>query len=67
METRKLNFTVSPVMSSEKSSFNRSKTDPVFKTLEFLNLILENEKIMLGFAKVSDTSNVLFMIKSFAK
>ena len=56
-----LNFTVGPVMSSENVLEIGSKQVPYFRTEEFSNIMLENERYMLEFAKAGSGSKAIFM------
>lgn len=46
-----LNFTVGPVMSSDVVRKIGGEQVPYFRTSEFSNVMLENEKFMLEYAK----------------
>ena len=46
-----LNFTVGPVMSSEKVCKIGGEQVPYFRTSEFSNILLENEHLMKKFTK----------------
>lgn len=59
-----LNFTIGPVMCSEKVRAVGGEQVPYFRTSEFSNLMLENEKYMLKFAKAPEKSKALFMTNS---
>jgi aspartate aminotransferase-like enzyme len=59
-----LNFTVGPVMSSEKVRNVGAEQVPYFRTAEFSDLMLDNEKLMLRFAKAPVGSRALFMTNS---
>lgn len=59
-----LNFTVGPVMCSEKVRAIGYDQVPYFRTTEFSNLMLENEQLMLKFAKAPEGSKVAFMTNS---
>ena len=56
-----LNFTVGPVMSSEAVRAIGSEQVPYFRTVEFSELMFENERLVKKFAHASDDSRVLFM------
>ena len=56
-----LNFTVGPVMSSENVLEIGSKQVPYFRTEEFSNIMLENERYMLEFAKAGSGFKAIFM------
>lgn len=59
-----LNFTVGPVMSSDKVRTVGGEQVPYFRTPEFSAIMLENENLMLKFAKAPKDSKVLFMTNS---
>lgn len=59
-----LNFTVGPVMSSKSVLSIGSEQVPYFRTPEFSNLMFENEKLMLKFAKAPERSRAVFMTGS---
>ena len=59
-----LNFTVGPVMSSEAVRAIGAEQVPYFRTAEFSELMLENEKLIKRFAKASDDSRVVFITGS---
>ena len=59
-----LNFTVGPVMASEAVCAVGSEQVPYFRTIEFSELMFENEKLMLEFAKAPANSRVAFMTNS---
>ena len=61
---RMLNFTVGPVMCSEDVCAVGGEQVPYFRTPEFSALMLENEKLMLKFAKAPEGSKVVFMTNS---
>lgn len=56
-----LNFTVGPVMSSKAVLTVGGEQVPYFRTNEFSEVMLDNEKLILEFAKSSKTSRALFM------
>lgn len=56
-----LNFTVGPVMSSEEVLSMGADQVPYFRTAEFSNVMLENEKFMLEYAKAPENSRAVFM------
>lgn len=56
-----LNFTVGPVMSSEKVLSIGAEQVPYFRTTEFSNVMFDNENLVKKFAKASSDSRVLFM------
>ena len=53
-----LNFTVGPVMTSESVRAIGAEQVPYFRTAEFSELMLENERLIKNFAKASDNSRV---------
>jgi len=59
-----LNFTVGPVMCSEEVRAVGGEQVPYFRTPEFSNLMLENEKLVLEFSKAPEGSKVAFMTNS---
>ena len=59
-----LNFTVGPVMCSDEVRAVGGEQVPYFRTPEFSELMLENEKLMLKFAKAPEGSRVAFMTNS---
>lgn len=59
-----LNFTVGPVMCSDEVRAVGGEQIPYFRTQEFSNLMLENEQLMLKFAKAPEGSKVAFMTNS---
>ena len=59
-----LNFTVGPVMSSDEVRTIGAEQVPYFRTSEFSETMLENEKYMLEFAKAPSNARVVFMICS---
>ena len=56
-----LNFTVGPVMSSEAVRAIGAEQVPYFRTAEFSELMLENERLVKKFAHTTDDSRVVFM------
>lgn len=56
-----LNFTVGPVQSGEIVRSIGSEQVPYFRTSEFSELMLENERLIKKFAKTSNDSRVCFM------
>ena len=56
-----LNFTVGPVMASPDVLAIGGEQVPYFRTAEFSETMLENERLVRTFAKASNTSRVLFM------
>ena len=59
-----LNFTVGPVMSSEAVLAIGSEQVPYFRTSEFSDLMLENERLVKQFAKADDDARVCFVTGS---
>lgn len=59
-----LNFTVGPVMSSEIVCHLGSEQIPYFRTAEFSEIMLDNERLMLKFTKAPEHSRVVFMTNS---
>lgn len=59
-----LNFTVGPVMCSDEVRAVGGEQVPYFRTPEFSELMLENEKFMLKFSKAPAGSKVAFMTNS---
>ena len=59
-----LNFTVGPVMSGESILSLGKEQVPYFRTTEFSELMLENERLMLKFAKAPESSRAVFMTGS---
>ena len=59
-----LNFTVGPVMASDAVCQKGAEQVPYFRTPEFSEVMKENERLMLEFAKAPKGSRVLFMTNS---
>ncbi len=59
-----LNFTVGPVMCSDEVRAVGGEQVPYFRTPEFSAVMLENEQLMLKFAKAPEGSRVAFMTNS---
>lgn len=59
-----LNFTVGPVMCSDTVCSIGGEQVPYFRTPEFSNVMLENEQLMLKFAKAPEGSKAAFMTNS---
>lgn len=59
-----LNFTVGPVMSSDAVRAIGADQVPYFRTEEFSDVMFENEKLMLKFARASEASRVVFLTGS---
>lgn len=64
IETDYLNFTVGPVQSSDTVKAIGCLNVPYFRTSEFSELMLENEKLMLDFTRALPKSRVCFMTAS---
>ncbi|MBR3468023.1 MAG: alanine--glyoxylate aminotransferase family protein [Bacteroidales bacterium] len=56
-----INFTVGPVQSSEAVRAIGAEQVPYFRTAEFSELMLENEKLVKKFAHTTEDSRVVFM------
>lgn len=56
-----INFTVGPVQSSDIVRAIGAEQVPYFRTSEFSELMLENEKLIKKFANASEDSRVVFM------
>ena len=59
-----LNFTVGPVMSSETVRTIGAEQVPYFRTPEFSEIMLENERLVKKFAKAEANARVCFMTGS---
>lgn len=59
-----LNFTVGPVMSDDIVRSIGAEQVPYFRTPEFSEIMLENERLMKKFAKTGDNSRVVFITGS---
>lgn len=59
-----INFTVGPVQSSDTVRAIGAEQVPYFRTAEFSELMLENERMVKKFAKASDDSKVVFITGS---
>ncbi len=59
-----INFTVGPVQSSDAVRAIGAEQVPYFRTAEFSELMLENERLIKKFAKASDDSKVAFITGS---
>lgn len=59
-----LNFTVGPVMSSDAVRAIGAEQIPYFRTEEFSELMLENERLIKKFAMASEESRVVFITGS---
>lgn len=56
-----LNFTIGPVMSSEEVRAIGAEQVPYFRTAEFSETMLENEKYILEYSKAPKESKAIFM------
>lgn len=56
-----LNFTVGPVMSSELIRNIGSEQTPYFRTSEFSEIMLENERYILEYSKAPEGAKAVFM------
>lgn len=59
-----LNFTIGPVMCSDEVRAVGGEQVPYFRTKEFSAVMLENERLMLKFAKAPEGSRAVFMTNS---
>ncbi len=59
-----LNFTVGPVMSEEEVLKVGGESSPYFRTPEFSEVMLENEKLMLEFLNAPENSRCVFLTTS---
>lgn len=59
-----LNFTIGPVMCSDEVLAVGGEQVPYFRTPEFSRIMLENEQLMLKFAKAPKASRAVFMTNS---
>lgn len=59
-----LNFTVGPVMSNEEVLAIGGEQVPYFRTQEFSNIMLENERLMKEFVNAPENSKVVFITGS---
>lgn len=59
-----INFTVGPVQSSEAVRAIGAEQVPYFRTTEFSELMLDNERLIKKFAKTTDDSRVVFITGS---
>ena len=64
IDTTFLNFTVGPVQSSEQVRAIGKQQVPYFRTPEFSELMLENERLVKKFAKADENARVCFMTTS---
>lgn len=56
-----INFTVGPVQSSDAVQAIGAEQVPYFRTAEFSEIMLENERLIKKFAKTTEDSHVVFM------
>ena len=59
-----LNFTVGPVQSSDSVRAIGAENVPYFRTAEFSEIMLENERLMLKFANAPKGSRAVFITGS---
>lgn len=59
-----INFTIGPVQSSDAVRAIGAEQVPYFRTAEFSEVMLENERLIKKFAKTSDDSKVIFLTSS---
>ena len=59
-----LNFTVGPVMSNEEVLAIGGEQVPYFRTQEFSDIMLENEKLMKEFVNAPDNTRAVFITGS---
>lgn len=59
-----INFTVGPVQSSESVCFVGAEQVPYFRTQEFSNIMLENERLIKKFANADEKARVVFITDS---
>ena len=59
-----INFTVGPVQSSDAVRAIGAEQVPYFRTSEFSEVMLENERLVKKFSKASDQSKVVFITGS---
>jgi len=59
-----LNFTVGPVMSNEEVLAIGGEQVPYFRTQEFSNIMLENERLMREFVNAPENSKAIFITGS---
>ena len=59
-----INFTVGPVMSSDIVKEIGSQNTPYFRTAEFSQIMLENERLVKEFAHAPESSRVVFITGS---
>ena len=56
-----INFTVGPVMTSEEILSIGAEQLPYFRTAEFSEIMLENEKYILKYSKAGRNARAVFM------
>ena len=56
-----INFTVGPVQSSDAVRAIGAEQVPYFRTVEFSELMLENERLIKKFAHTTGNSRVVFL------
>ena len=59
-----INFTIGPVMSNEKVRAIGAEQVPYFRTVEFSDVMLENEFLVKKFAKAEENARVVFITGS---
>ncbi len=59
-----LNFTVGPVQASEEIRSIGAEQVPYFRTLEFSDIMLENERLIKGFTQAGESARVVFITGS---
>lgn len=59
-----INFTVGPVQSSKKVCAIGAEQVPYFRTQEFSDLMLENERLILDFTNAPENSRAVFLTSS---
>ncbi len=64
MNENKINFTVGPVQASDEVRKIGGEQVPYFRTQEFSDIMIENEKIIKKLAKASETSKTVFITGS---
>lgn len=62
--TRMLNFTVGPVIMSEKVRVQGAEQIPYFRTSEFSEVMFENERLIKKFVNAGENARVLFITGS---
>ena len=63
-EIKVLNFTVGPVQSSDEVRKIGQEQVPYFRTAEFSEIMLENERLMLEFARADEHARAVFITGS---